>query len=311
MFKSNRCTEMVNAGRGLFLCSLIYALAAFGQSSPNAAPVESAAVDADLAQYKVNDVPHGSIRTVRYKSDMFGRWQEINVYTPPSYDTAPDCQYPVLYLCHGGGEDYTGWAKLGLTDIILDNLIATGQAVEMIVVMPHGHVPIVGNVRPGYNMEGMRPFINELTKVVMPFVEKNFRIKSDRSARALAGLSMGGGQSFYAGLSNTDLFSHIGVFGSGIFGGIAFPGSEPPVFDPEKEMPGLISERDRYNRDLNLFYISVGTEDPRSKATKEAVADMRSKGLDLEFAEFPGAHEWKVWRKSLNDFAPRLFKTGD
>lgn len=298
---------MFLAGRGLFLCSLICALMTCAQTPASTVPGKDA-VDIDLLQYTVKDVPHGSIRTVRYKSEMFGRWQEINVYTPPSYDKEHSRNYPVLYLCHGGGEDYTGWAKLGVTDIIVDNLIADGKVGEMIVVMPHGHVPVSGNSRPGYNMEGMSPFINELTKAVIPFVEENFRVISDRSARALAGLSMGGGQSFYAGLSNIDLFSHIGVFGSGIFGGIAFPGSEPPVFDPEREMPGLISDHDRYNKELNLFYVSVGTEDPRREATEKAVADMRSKGLSVAFAEFPGAHEWKVWRKSLSDFLPGLFK---
>ena len=257
---------------------------------------------------EVKDVPHGSIRTVRYYSNRLKCWRVMNVYTPPSYDKDSARRYPVLYVCHGGGEDHTGWGAQGRTDIILDNLIGEGKAQEMIVVMPNGNIPVDGKVRMGYNREAMAPFADELVGSIVPFVDANFRTQASREGRALAGLSMGGGQAFYAGLPNTDLFSHVGVFSSGVFGGAIFPGEVPKKFDPEKEMPGLVSEKDRYNRDLNLFYVSVGTDDARYSAVCEAVETMRNAGLDVEFSIFPGGHEWQVWRKSLHDIAPRLFR---
>ena len=257
---------------------------------------------------EVRDVAHGSIRTMRYYSKLLKEWRELKVYTPASYDENKDARYPVLYICHGGGEDHTGWGAQGRTDIILDNLVADGKAKEMIVVMPNGNIPVGGKVRMGYNREAMAPFGEEITGSVVPFIDENFRTIASRDGRALAGLSMGGGQSFYAGLSNTNVFSNVGVFSSGVFGGAVFPGEKPKKFDPEYEMPGLISEKDRYNRELDVFYVSVGTEDPRYQAICDAVEDMRAKGLNVEFSTFPGAHEWQVWRKSLHDFAPRLFK---
>ncbi len=256
----------------------------------------------------VKDVPHGSIRNVRYFSKKLNQWRTMNVYTPPTYDKDLSRKYPVLYICHGGGEDHTGWATQGHTDNILDNLIYEGNAKEMIVVMPNGNIPVDGKVRMGYNREAMAPFTDELVESIVPFIDNNFRTLTDRDNRALAGLSMGGGQSFYAGLANTELFSHVAVFSSGVFGGAIFPGEIPKKFDPEKEMPGLISEKDRYNRDLNCFYVSVGTDDARYDAICEAVKDMRDKGLNVEFSIFPGGHEWQVWRKSLHDFAPKLFQ---
>lgn len=257
---------------------------------------------------EVSDVPHGSIRSARYYSERLGTWHPMSVYTPPSYDSDPSRRFPVLYLCHGAGEDHTGWANQGRTDIILDNLIADGNASEMIVVMLNGNITVDGKLRLGYNAEAMRPFGCELVEAVIPFVDKNFRTIADRKGRALAGLSMGGGQAFYAGLSNLNLFSSVAVFSSGVFGGALFPGETPVRFDPEKEMPGLASESGRFNRDLDVFYVSVGTDDARYEAICQAVDTMRGNGLDVIFSIFPGGHEWQVWRKSLHDIAPRLFK---
>ena len=117
---------------------------------------------------------------------------------------------------------------------------------------------------------------------------------------------MGGGQSFYAGLGNLNVFSSVGIFSSGIFGGIASPTGKS--FDAEKEMPGLLSNSNSFNQKLNLLYISVGEQDPRLAYTKAAVSKFRESGLKVEFASFPGDHEWQVWRKSLHDFAQRVFK---
>lgn len=272
----------------------------------------SSAVDipeAGCEWMELRDVPHGSIRNVRYYSERLGTWHPMSVYTPPSYDSDPLRRYPVLYICHGAGEDHTGWATQGKADIILDNLIADGIASEMIVVMVNGNITVDGKLRLGYNAEAMRPFGRELVEAMIPFVDRNFRTIDNRTSRALAGLSMGGGQAFYAGLSNTSLFSSVAVFSSGVFGGAIFPGEIPKKFDPEKEMPGLVSEKDRFNRELDVFYVSVGSDDARHDAICEAVKTMRDNGIDVKFSIFPGGHEWQVWRKSLHDYAPRLFKS--
>ena len=252
--------------------------------------------------YNVKDVPHGKVSIVTYYSKVRKAYATMYVYTPASYAEG-NRRYPVLYLQHGGGEDESGWTFQGKTNHILDNLIAEGKAKEMIVVMSNGNITVPG-AGFGYSIEGMRGFEKELTEEIVPFVDKSFRTITDRKSRALAGLSMGGGQSFFVGLQHTELFSHIGIFSTGVFGGIR----ETKAFDAEAAMPGLISHHEKFNQALALFYISVGTDDPRLSSTQKAVADMRQKGLSITFNSFPGDHEWQVWRKSLYDFAQQLFR---
>ena len=124
--------------------------------------------------------------------------------------------------------------------------------------------------------------------------------------RAICGLSMGGGQSFYTGLTNLHLFGSVGIFSSGIFGGIQNPSGN--VFDAEKEIPGLLTKSGDFNKKLDLFYISCGEGDLRIEHTKKAVSHMKEKGLNVQFSSFPGDHEWQVWRKSLYDFASKVFQ---
>lgn len=252
--------------------------------------------------YKVMDVPHGQINILTYYSDVRKANASMYVYTPASYNKNSSKRYPVLYLQHGGGEDESGWFLQGKTNFILDNLIAQGKAKEMIVVMSNGNIQIPGTGF-GYSIAGMKGFENELTQVIIPFVDENFRTISDKNHRALSGLSMGGGQSFFVGLQHTELFSYVGVFSTGVFGGIY----ETKSFDAEAAIPGLISQHDKYNKDLSLFYISVGTDDPRISPTKKAVESMKQSGLNITFNSFPGDHEWQVWRKSLHVFAQKIF----
>lgn len=251
--------------------------------------------------YDMKDVPHGQVHQLEYYSPTRKQNVRMWVYTPAGYEGGKK-KYPVLYLQHGGGEDETGWVNQGKTNYIMDNLIAEGKAKEMIIVMANGTFNIPG-APFGYSIEGMKPFEGELTSCIIPTVEKNFRVKTDRASRAMAGLSMGGGQTFFVGLQHTELFSHLGIFSTGVFGGIR----EAGAFDAEKAMPGLISGKDRYNKELSTLYISVGTDDPRITPTTKAVEDMRSKGLNITFSTFPGDHEWQVWRKSLHDFVQRIF----
>lgn len=256
--------------------------------------------------YETKDVPHGDIRNRTYFSKTTGTWRRLNIYVPPGYDKNKKSRYPVLYIQHGGGEDERGWAVQGKTDIILDNLIAEGKAIPMLVVIPNGNVSRPGMSAGGYNDEAMAVFREELFGSIIPFIESNYRVKPGAANRAIAGLSMGGGQAFYTGLRNTDMFSNVGVFSTGLFGGI---GRQPgAAFDPETVIPGILTNPESFNNKLKVFYISVGEQDPRIEPTRKLVEEFRAKGLNVEFASFPGSHEWQVWRKSLNDFAQLLFR---
>ena len=160
--------------------------------------------------YSMKDVPHGETRIRQYFSKVTNSWRQLYLYTPPGYDVNAGEKYPVLYILHGGGEDETGWATQGKTDLILDNLIASGKAEPMIVVMPDANV---GGVP--FDESGLKRFETELKDVVIPFVEESYRTKADAGNRALAGLSMGGLHTLYTGIKNTDMFSSLGVFSSG------------------------------------------------------------------------------------------------
>ncbi|MDR2917213.1 MAG: esterase [Tannerella sp.] len=254
----------------------------------------------DCDFYEIKNVPHGVIRSGNYYSKVTRSWRPVNIYTPPGYDKETGKKYPVLYIQHGGGEDHRGWAIQGKTATILDNLIAEGKAREMIVVIANGNLG-----RGGYNKKGMEPFIEEMIDNIIPYIESNYRTLTDQKHRAIAGLSMGGGQSFYAGLQNTAVFGSVGIFSSGLFGGIALQGA--PAFNAEDEIPGLLSGAKSFNQQLQLLYISVGEQDVRLEATQKQIEIFKKYGLNVTFATFPGDHEWQVWRKSLHDFASRLF----
>lgn len=252
--------------------------------------------------YDVKDVPHGALSSKYYFSKVTNSWRRMFVYTPAGYDVNTKLKYPVVYIQHGGGEDERGWAVQGKTDIILDNLIAEGKAKPMIVVISNGNVSASG----GYTSSAMTAFKEEIINNIVPFIDKNFRTLADVKNRALCGLSMGGGQAFYAGLGSLDCFASVGVFSSGIFGGIANPTGK--VFDADKEIPGLLTKAQQFNQKLKLFYVSVGEQDPRFEFTQKEVKKFQNNGLKVQFASFPGDHEWQVWRKSLHDFASRVFK---
>jgi len=162
--------------------------------------------------YEEKNIPHGDIRIKRYYSEITNSWRNFHMYTPPEYDDNVSSKYPVLYIMHGGGEDQRGWATQGKINLILDNLIAVKKAVPMLVVMVDGNLPL-----NAFGEESLKVFEKELKQAIIPFVEKNYRVKNEAQYRALAGLSMGGIQTLYAGVRNTDMFSYLGVFSSGWF----------------------------------------------------------------------------------------------
>ena len=226
------------------------------------------------------------------------------VYTPAGYNESKQ-DYPVVYIQHGGGEDHRGWMEQGRTAQIMDNLIAAGKAVPMIVVSTNSNVHARnGGFGGGYSWQGMQSFRNELIDNVIPFVEKNYRVRQDRKSRAMCALSMGGGQSFYIGLRSPEVFANVGVFSTGMFGGIQGASD----FDLEKEVPGMLSDVKAFNKNLDVFFISCGEQDPRIEYTRNIVKKMRDGGVEVRFNSYPGDHEWQVWRKSLHEFAQYLFK---
>ncbi len=257
-----------------------------------------------MDDFEIQDVPHGQVRMVDYFSKVENAWRPLWIYTPAGYDET-DTQYPVVYIQHGGGEDHRGWIEQGRTAQIMDNLIAAGKAVPMIVVCSNSNVRAQGmRAGGGYSWQGMQTFRTEMVDNIIPFVEKTFRVKKDRKSRAMCGLSMGGGQSFYIGLRDPEVFANVGVFSTGMFGGIAGAAN----FDLETEVPGMISDTKNFNKTFDVFFLSCGEQDPRISYTRDIVAKMRDAGVDVRFNSYPGDHEWQVWRKSLHEFAQYLFK---
>ena len=260
--------------------------------------------ETDCEDFEVQDVPHGEVRTVYYYSQVDESWRPLMIYTPAGYSEGQQ-MYPVVYIQHGGGEDHRGWMEQGRTAQIMDNLIAAGKAVPMIVVSSNSNVRSRnGGFGGGYSWQGMQSFRSELLENVIPFVEKNYRVKKDRQSRAMCGLSMGGGQSFYIGLRDPEVFANVGVFSTGMFGGIAGASN----FDLETEVPGILSDTKTFNQQFDVFFMSCGDQDPRIEYTRNIVKKMRDNGVEVRFNSYPGDHEWQVWRKSLREFVQYLFK---
>lgn len=259
----------------------------------------------DIDFYELKNVPHGNIRTHYYHSGQTGTWRRLFVYTPPGYNENIDKMYPVLYINHGAGENESAWRDHGKVDMILDNLIAGGKTKPMLVVMSNEY--IINDMGAGYNSESTNRFFDlfkdELADAIIPFIEDNYRAIPDKNSRAIAGLSMGGGISFRIGMRNTETFGWVGVFSTSLF-----RGDNGEIFDAEKQAPGILTNPEKYNEALHLLYISSGEQDPSFDYSVRSVKAFRDAGLNLEFVTFPGAHEWKVWRKALHDFAPKLFQ---
>lgn len=250
--------------------------------------------------YAIKDVPHGDVRMKRYFSKVTNDWRRMYVYTPPAYDENVSSKYPVLYILHGGGEDERGWANQGKTDLILDNLIAAQKATPMLVVMVDGNMPGRGGLA-GFNENVLKLFENELKNEVIPVVEQNYRVLTDANHRALAGLSMGGLQTLHTGVKNTDLFSYLGVFSSGWFANNTELSG--PQYAFMKEHTATI------NANLKKFYITMGgKEDIAYENCKAMMAKFDEMGIKYEYSEYPGGHEWPVWRHDLFMFAQQLFK---
>ncbi|OLY94401.1 Enterochelin esterase [Cnuella takakiae] len=248
--------------------------------------------------YALKDVPHGDLRIKRYLSPVTNNWRNCYIYTPPGYENSTE-KYPVLYLLHGGGEDERGWATQGKTDLILDNLLAEKKAKPMVIVMMDANLSAGG---PGGFGEGaLRMFENELKQAVIPFVEKNFKVATDAQHRALAGLSMGGLQTLYAGVKNKNMFSYLGVFSSGWWA------NQPALSDPQYAF--MKSNAAAINSNIKSFWISMGgKEDIAYNNCKIMMQKFDELGVKYTYSEYPGGHTWPVWRNNLYNFAQVLFQ---
>lgn len=261
---------------------------------------------------QLQDVPHGELSTRIYKSQALQIQRGVVVYLPPDYQTRPQHRYPVLYLFHGDGGSETDWSRDGRAGIILDNLIAQRKTTPMIVVMSN-NIPTAA--ASGSGMPVRAAFISrpgsdypllqkELLTDLIPFIDRTYRTLADRGHRAIAGLSSGGGTALNVGLNNLDTFAWVASFSSGAFGGV----STYPPFDIERMAPGLTGNPALTNQRLRLLYLSCGSHDSRLPYQHRAVKLLREDGINLVSQTFTGAHEWKVWRRSLADLAPRLFQ---
>jgi len=244
---------------------------------------------------------HGVIHHHFYHSKIIGDDRDYYVYTPPNYDPRAKSAYPVLYLLHGYSDDASGWTAVGRANFILDHLINEGKAKPMIVVMPLGYgVPSI--LQHGFQafqhaelvQENFEKYRDALFAEVMPAIEGEYHVSTDRKDRAIAGLSMGGAESLFVGINALDKFSYIGAFSQG---GL----SE----DYAKDFPSLSSNS---GSKLKLLWMSCGKDD-HLLANDEAVRDyLQSKGFKVQWHETPGRHQWQVWRRNLIDFAPQLFR---
>ena len=246
--------------------------------------------------WEVLDVPHGTVVTEWQKSTILNRTERIVIYLPPGYQKS-STRFPILYLIHGSGDTPDSWTNAGHANLILDNLIAGGKAKPMIVVMPAGHAATFGAPREvaGKNNELFEQY---LTKEVIPHIETTYRVAPGQRNRALAGLSMGGGHTIYTGFSDPDLFSALGIFSPGL------------VRDFDTRFKSVLADPQSFNKKVALVWIACGDNDttvqyPRVKTWAET---LEKTGIHENFHTYSGAHTWPVWRASLVDFVPLLFR---
>ena len=257
----------------------------------------------EAAAYYTYDqsVPHGQVRECHYYSSVEQKERRCFVYTPANYETDASRRYPVLYLQHGMGEDERGWSRQGKMADILDNQIAAGKCVPMIVVMDYGNCGYIHGARPGESREEFgASFTPILLEDIIPYIDKTFRTLTDRDNRAMAGLSWGGHQTFQTTLAHLDKFAYIGAFSGAIF--------LPPEADMRKVYNGVFADADAFNRKVHTLFIGMGSEE--SMGSRELSEKLSVIGIKNTYYESPGTHhEWLTWRRCLNEFLPLIFKS--
>jgi enterochelin esterase-like enzyme len=272
--------------------------------------------------YALRDVPHGDVREKRYFSKSTGGWRRAMVYTPPAYDRDLKARYPVLILQHGSGEDESGWTRQGKAQLILDNLIAAGKAKPMIVVMERGYAEHVA--APPFKLAAGTPaaavkaafgeFEDLIVHDLIPTIDASYRTIPDREHRAMAGLSMGGMQTLFIALHHLDLFAYVGSLSGPIYPDLNSNQSLAGLhaaFDTKTAYDGAFANPAEFNNRVKLLWLGVGSAEPEQfrAGIGAATQALKNAGVHVVYFESAGtAHEWQTWRRSLNDFVPRLFR---
>jgi enterochelin esterase-like enzyme len=252
--------------------------------------------------WDTQNVPHGVVHHHFYQSQTLNRQSDYYVYTPPDYN--PKKKYPVLYLLHGYSDDASGWTAVGRANVILDNLIAQNKIKPMIVVMPlgYGTMEMIARTWSAWDDKALvgrnfTLYAQILLTEVKPQAEKIYSISKDRKDHAIAGLSMGGGESLRTGLNHLDDFAYIGAFSSAV-----------PDNNYEQVFPNLASEVQKNKDLLKLLWVACGTDDHLITSNRAFTAWMKQQQIPVTVIETPGRHTWMVWRDNLINFTPLLFQ---
>ena len=253
--------------------------------------------------YAAKEVPHGEVRAHWYSSKITGRWRKAHVYTPPEYDRKTRARFPVLYLQHGAGENERGWVEQGRAGFILDNLIAAGRAKPMIVVVDTGYAAYAWTNQPASTNRATAAtaaFEEVMLKELIPTIDTHYRTLSECRHRAMAGLSMGSMQTLNLTLRHLDQFAWIG----------AMSGPPRQGFDVATAYDGVFRDAAAFNKKVKLLWLGAGTAEARFHTNTVAIHEALNRaGIKNVFYSSPGTdHEWQTWRRSLHDFAPRLFR---
>lgn len=267
------------------------------------------------------NVPRGAVSEVTYYSTALGRFRRMHIYTPPGYESGRG-RFPVFYLLHGAGDCDDAWSSVGRAGFIIDNLIAAGKAKPMVIVMPAGHTSRAMRVTPPPG--GAPPpdeFVQDFVTDIMPYVEKNYRVLTDRGNRAIAGLSMGGSQTLNIALPHLEKFAYVGVYSSGLLNAFIrapqpgaprpAPDAVPPISPTGeawiKQHQAKLDDAS-LKKGLRLLWFATGKEDFLLGMTRGTLDLLKKHGFNPVYEETAGGHTWINWRNYLTEFAPKLFR---
>ncbi len=242
--------------------------------------------------FQEQQVAHGTVHMHKYPSKSLGVTRALYVYTPPGYEVNHETKYPVLYLLHGMGDNEDAWTVVGRANVIVDNLLAKNKARPMVIVMPYGHTP---SAPPDMRSIGnYGAFEKDLIEDVIPFVQEHYHLSSNQRDRAIAGLSMGGGQSLTIGLGNLELFGWVGAFSSAV--------------PRDQRLDNLLTKVKESNDKLNLLWIGCGSKDFLFEANQKLMERLKADNIKHIAHITDGGHEWRLWRRYLNELVPLLFE---
>ncbi len=242
--------------------------------------------------FQQQQVGHGTVHMHKYQSKSLSVTRGLYVYTPPGYETSKNIEYPVLYLLHGMGDTEDAWTVVGRANVIVDNLLAKNKARPLVIVMPYGHTP---SAPPDMRSIGnYGAFEKDLIEDVIPYVQKRYRVSSNQKDRAIVGLSMGGGQSLTVGLGNPELFGWVGAFSSAVPKG--------------QKLDNLLAKAKVGNEKLNLLWVGCGRKDFLFQANQKLIERLKTDNIQHVAHITDGGHEWRLWRRYLNELVPLLFK---